>query len=125
LKPVEASARLIALLWAASWTCVFVYQALEWRGVIPATVAWIALGVAFLLLAVLPWRWELPGGVLLIVCGAGLVVAYAMWPVKIWKPWYNVLIHASLSAPPMLAGFLFVIHRFVEARAEERAVPLR
>jgi hypothetical protein len=57
------------------------------------------------------WRWEVTGGVLLLIVGLTVGIAYAVSPPP-QLPLVAVLITTVVfSAPPLLAGILFLLHQ--------------
>jgi len=58
------------------------------------------------------------GGLLLIICGLGLLTAYTIWPPMQVSLVRRVIYDLLLAGPPLLAGFLFLIHRIAVADAE-------
>jgi len=103
-------ARVLALLWAVFWLVVFVVESLAWRT--PALVAapWVGVGLLFVILALAPLRWEVTGGVLLVVVGLLIGVAYAIWAPPGLPLTSRVITIVVLSGPPLVAGILFVRH---------------
>lgn len=103
-------ARVLALLWAVFWLFVFVAESLAWRT--PALVAapWVGAGVLFVLVALTPWRWEVTGGILLVVVGLLIGVAYAIWAPPGLPLASRVISIIVLGGPPLVAGILFVRH---------------
>ena len=103
-------ARVLALLWAVFWLVVFVAESLAWRT--PALVAapWVGVGLLFVILALAPLRWEVTGGVLLVVVGLLIGVAYAIWAPPGLPLTSRVITIVVLSGPPLVAGILFLRH---------------
>ena len=103
-------ARVLALVWAVFWLVVFVAESLAWRT--PALVAapWVGVGLLFVILALAPLRWEVSGGVLLVVAGLLIGVAYAIWAPPGLPLSSRVITIVVLSGPPLVAGILFLRH---------------
>jgi hypothetical protein len=103
-------AHVLALLWAVFWLFVFVAESLVWST--PALVAapWVGVGLLFVILALAPLRWEVVGGVLLVVVGLLIGVAYAIWAPPGLPLAGRVITIVVLSGPPLVAGILFLRH---------------
>jgi hypothetical protein len=109
-------ARVLALLWAGFWMFFFIAEALAWRTPARVVVSWGGVGLLFVLLAVLPWRWEVAGGLVLLVFGLLIGVAYPFWPLPLPLA-SRAITTIVLSGPPLVAGVGFLIHhRAVTAR---------
>jgi len=111
-------ARTLALLWAVFWLFFFVAESLVWRT--PALVAapWVGAGLLFVILGLLPWRWEVAGGLLLVVAGLLIGVAYAIWAPPGLPLASRLITTVALGGPPLVAGVLFLKrHRTVTAGA--------
>jgi hypothetical protein len=104
----RSHAHVVTALWAIGWALFFVRETIKWGAVVSAAPLWIALGLVFVLLAILPWRWEGQGGVLLYICGIGLLVAYHIWAPRQMNRGFLVLIELLLALPPMLTGLVFL-----------------
>ena len=114
-------ARVLAMLWAVFWLFFFVAESLAWRT--PALVAapWAGAGLLFVILALVPWRWELSGGLLLVVVGFLIGVAYVIWAPPELPLASRAITTVVLSGPPLVAGILFLRHhRAVTAGACDR-----
>jgi hypothetical protein len=103
-------ARTVALLWAGFWTFFFVAESWAWRTPLRVALGWVGLGLLFVFIGLIAWRWELTGGILLILVGFAIGLAYGVWapPLPLTS---RLLALASFSAPPVLAGILFLKHR--------------
>lgn len=110
-RNMKSPAHLILMLWAGTWAQFLISQALVWRSAIGNTTLWIALGLAFVLLALVPWRWEPQGGALLMVCGLALLLAYQLWPPTQLRPGIQALLAMLLTLPPLFTGLLFLSRR--------------
>jgi hypothetical protein len=103
-------ARVLALLWAAFWLFFFVAESLAWRTPPLVTAPWVGVGLLCVILALVPLRWEVTGGVLLVVVGLLMGVAYAIWaPSGLPLP-SRLITNVVLSGPPLVAGILFLRH---------------
>ena len=71
------------------------------------------VGLLFVILALLPWRKEGTGGLLLIVAGLLIGVAYVIWTPPGLPLASRVITTVVFSAPPLLAGILFMRHHRV------------
>ena len=103
-------ARVLALLWAAFWLFFFVVESLAWRTPALVAASWAGVGLLFVILALAPLRWEVTGGVLLIVVGLSIGVAYAIWAPPGLPLASRVITIVVLSGPPLVAGILFLRH---------------
>ena len=103
-------ARLLALLWAVFWLFFFVAESLAWRTPALVMASWTGVGVMFVILALLPWRKEATGGLLLVVAGLMAGVAYAIWAPPGLPLASRVITTVVFSAPPLVAGILFLRH---------------
>jgi hypothetical protein len=102
-------ARVLALLWAGFWLFFFVAEAWVWRTPARVMVSWGGVGLLFVILALLPWRWEVIGGLVLLVFGLSIGVAYPIWPLHL--PLVSrVITTVVLSGPPLAAGIVFLVH---------------
>lgn len=110
-QKIKSPAHVIVLLWAGAWAQFLIYEALAWRSVVGNTMLWMALGVAFVLLALVPWRWEPQGGALLMICGLSLLIAYQLWPPTQLRPGMQALLALLLTLPPMFTGLAFLSQR--------------
>jgi hypothetical protein len=111
-------ARALALLWAGFWIFFFVAESWVWHSPMRVMALWAGVGLAFVILAIVPWGWEVAGGVLLVVVGFLIGVAYTIWPPPRLPLTSRVITTVALSGPPLVAGILFLIHpRAVTARA--------
>jgi hypothetical protein len=114
--------RALALSWAGFWIFFFVAESWAWRTPAHVMASWVGVGLLFVFLALLPWRWELTGGLLLVVVGLSIGVAYAIWapPLPLAS---RVITTVVLSGPPLVAGILFLMHyRAVAARSDRPPV---
>ena len=110
-------ARLLALLWAVFWLFFFVAESLAWRTPVLATAFWAGVGLLFVVLALLPWRKEVNGGLLLVVAGLLIGVAYAIWAPPGLLLAGRVITTGVFSGPPIIAGILFLKHHRAIAAA--------
>lgn len=108
---VEFIARMISVLWAGFWLLFFVVESLAWHTPIRLMLMWVALGLLFVLLAVVAWRWEVTGGVLLLIVGLAVGIAYAVSPPPQLPLVAVVITTVVFSVPPLLAGVLFLLHQ--------------
>jgi hypothetical protein len=102
-------ARALALLWAGFWIFFFVAEAWAWRTPARGVAFWGGVGLLFVVLALLPWRWEVAGGLVLLVLGLLIGVAYPIWPLPLPLA-SRVITTVVLSGPPLVAGIVFLIH---------------
>lgn len=113
-----AIARLLAMLWAVFWLFFFVAESLAWSTPALVTASWAGAGLLLVVLALLPWRKEMTGGILLVVAGLLLGVAYAIWAPPELPLAGRAITTAVFSGPPLVAGTLFLRHhRALTARA--------
>jgi hypothetical protein len=103
-------ARMLALLWAVFWLCFFVVESLVWRTPALVAASWAGVGLLFVTLALLPWRKEGTGGLLLVVAGLLIGVAYVIWAPPGLPLASRVITTVVFSAPPLVAGILFLRH---------------
>jgi len=104
------TARVIALSWAGFWTVFFVAESLAWHTPFRLAFPWITGGLLLVFLALIPLRLERTGGLLLIVTGLTGMVAYTIWSPPGLPVASRVLATIVFSAPPVLAGSLFLMH---------------
>jgi len=71
-------ASVLAVLWAVFWL-FFLAESSAWCTPALAMASWVGVGLLFLVLAVAPWRWELSEGLMLVVAGLLIAVAYTIW----------------------------------------------
>jgi hypothetical protein len=71
---------------------------------------WVGVGLLFVILALAPLRWEATGGVLLVIVGFLIGVAYAIWAPPGLPLASRVITIVVLSGPPLVAGILFLKH---------------
>jgi hypothetical protein len=103
-------ARVLALLWALFWLFFFIAESLAWRTPPLVTAPWVSVGLLFVILALMPPRWEVTGGVLLVVVGMLLGVAYAIWAPPGLSPASRVITIVVLSGPPPGSGIILLRH---------------
>ncbi|MBI4876960.1 MAG: hypothetical protein HY822_20165 [Acidobacteria bacterium] len=103
-------ARGLALLWAAFWLFFFVVESLVCRTPALVMASWAGAGLLFVILALLPWRKERTGGLLLIVAGLSIGVAYTIWPPPGLPLASRMITTVVFSGPPLVAGILFLRH---------------
>jgi len=102
-------ARALALSWAVFWLFFFVAESWVWRTPARVFASWAGLGLLFVILALVSWRWEATGGLLLVVVGVLIGVAYTIWPPP-RLPLVSRVMTTVLSGPPLVAGILFLRH---------------
>jgi hypothetical protein len=111
-------ARALALLWAGFWLFFFVVESWAWRTPARVFASWAGVGLLFVILALVAWRWEATGGLLLVVVGLLIGVAYTIWPPPRLPLLSRMITTVVLSGPPLVAGILFLKHHgAVSARA--------
>ena len=103
-------ARALALLWAVFWLFFFVVESLVWRTPTLVMASWAGVGLLFVILAMLPWRKEGIGGLLLVVAGLLIGVAYVVWAPPGLPLASRVITTVVFSGPPVMAGILFLRH---------------
>jgi len=106
-------ARALALFWAAFWMFFFVAESWAWHTPVPQALPWVGAGFLFILLALLPWRWRVTGGILLVIAGLAIGVAYVIWGAPSLPLAGRVISTVTLSLPPLVAGILFLADRRV------------
>jgi len=104
-------ARVLALSWAGFWMVFFIAESVAWHTPVSMALPWIGAGLLFVFMAVLPWRWEMTGGLLLMIIGSSGGVAYSIWSPPQLPLVSRVLTTVVLSAPPLGAGILLLMHR--------------
>ncbi len=104
------AARALALMWAVFWLFFFVVESLVWHTPALVMASWAGVGLLFVVLALLPWRWERAGGLLLVVAGLLIGVAYTIWAPPGLHPAARLTTTVVLAAPPLVAGLLFLRH---------------
>jgi len=110
MKSVEYLARALALLWAGFWTFFFIAESLAWHTPLDRTTIWVAVGLAFVILALVAWRWEVAGGLVLIAAGVLAALAYAIWGPRELSVTIRVTTLLAFGVPPVAAGALFLMH---------------
>jgi len=104
------SARVLAMLWAAFWTWFGLASGIA-EGLSPAGVLvhTAVPGLFFVLLLLVAWRWEPLGGILLVLAGLLIAVAYPL--VFRGKPLpMTISVLLTMALPALLAGILFLAH---------------
>jgi hypothetical protein len=101
-------ARALALLWAGFWIFFFVAEGWAWHSPWRAMAFWAGVGLAFMILALVPWRWETSGGVLLVVAGILIGVAYTIWSTPRVPFTSRAITALVFSVPPLIAGILLL-----------------
>jgi hypothetical protein len=103
------SARILAMLWAAFWTwfglASGIAEGLGPAGVLMHTVPFLP----FVLLLLVAWRWEAAGGILLVLAGLFIAVAYPLVFRRMPLP-TTIFVLLTMAVPPLLAGILFLAH---------------
>jgi len=110
MKTVEYLARALSLLWAGFWTFFFVAESLAWRTPLGRMTIWVALGLAFVILALVAWRWEVTGGLALMAVGVLAALAYGIWGPRELSVPTRVTTLLAFGLPPVTAGVLFLMH---------------
>ena len=112
-------ARLLALAWALFWLFFFVAESLAWNTPLKIMAAWVGLGLLFLSIALLSWTRRTVGGLLLIVAGASLGVAYPIWAPEGLSLTVRAITTVVFGGPPLLAGVLLLrtTHRRLRSAA--------
>jgi hypothetical protein len=111
-------ARTLALLWAGFWLFFFVVESWAWHTPPLLAVSWVGVGLCFVILAIVPWRWEVAGGLVFVVLGLLIGVAYSIWPPQLPLA-SRMITTVLLTGPPIVAGILFLMHhRAASARTQ-------
>jgi hypothetical protein len=110
MKTVKYVARALALLWAGFWTFLFTAESLAWHTPLNRMTIWVALGLAFVILALIPWRWEVAGGLMLMAVGVLAAVAYGIWGPRELSVTTRVTTLLAFGVPPLAAGALSLMH---------------
>jgi len=116
MKAVEYLARALALLWAGFWTVFFVAESLGWHTPLDRMTMWVAVGLAFLILALVAWRWELAGRLVLMAVGLLAALAYGIWGQRELSVTARVTTLLAFGVPPVAAGALFLMHHHGSTR---------
>ena len=110
------AARIIAGLWAGFWI-FFALSHIVGIGITAADLMIVAgFTFVFLASALIPWRWEMSGGILLLVEGMIIGIFYPIMVRDNFSIQTIIFIELTLALPPVLAGFLFVIHKKIQMR---------
>jgi len=116
MKTVEYLARALALLWAGFWTFFFVAESLAWQTPLGRMTIWVAVGLAFVILALAAWRWEVAGGMALLAAGMLAALAYGIWGPRDLSVTTRVTTLVAFGVPPVAAGALFLMHHVLMQR---------
>jgi len=110
MKTMAYLARAFALLWAGFWMFFFLAESLVWHTPLGRMTIWVAVGVAFAIIALMAWRWEVAGGLALMVVGVLAALAYGIFgPLEVSVS-TRVTALLSFGIPPVTAGALFLMH---------------
>ena len=101
-------ARVLALVWAVFWLSFFIVESLAWRTPALVTLSWTGVGLLFVILALLPWRREGLGGLLLVIVGLAVGLAYVIWAPLGLPLASRVVTTLVFGGPPLVAGILFL-----------------
>jgi len=112
MKTVRYLALTLALLWAVFWTLFFTAESLAWHTPLARMTGWVALGLAFVILALVAWRWEMVGGFVLMTVGMLAALAYGLREPHELPVTTGVATLLALSVPPVSAGALFLMHHY-------------
>jgi hypothetical protein len=105
-------ARIVALLWGGWWTffglASGIGEKLKATGIlIHAT----APGLVFLVSALVAWRWPLAGGIVLLLEGVAVTIAYPLAFGSRFAVRTVLFVLATMAIPPLVAGAIFVTVR--------------
>ena len=102
-------ARALALIWAGWWTFFGLACGLG-EGMSPAGVLLHAAlpGLIFLVSAAIAWRWEAIGGIVLVLEGLLVFIAYPVMTYSRFPLSTIVFVLLTMALPPLAAGFLFL-----------------
>jgi hypothetical protein len=115
MKTMRHFARALALLWAGFWTSFFLAESLAWHAPWDRMTTWLAVGLAFVILALLAWRWEVVGGLLLMAAGVLVPLAYWFWGPRALPVATRAAILLAFGVPPVAAGALFLMRHLNRA----------
>jgi len=110
MKTMEYLARALALLWAGFWTFFFLVESLIWHTPAGRLTLWVAVGLAFVVVALMAWRWEAAGGLALMVVGALAALAYGIFGPRELSLTTRLTTLLSFGVLPVTAGALFLTH---------------
>jgi hypothetical protein len=113
-------ARALALSWAGFWLFFFIAEAWAWHTPAHVVVSWAGVGLLFVILALIPWRWEVTGGLVLLLVGLLIGVAYPIWAGPRLPLASRAITTVVLSGPPLVAGIVFLIHLVTSGPKGER-----
>ena len=110
LRVMLLLARILALLWSGFWLFFFVAESVAWHTPLHVMLAWVGVGMLFLLVALAPWRWETTGGFALLAVGLMAAAAYAIRPPPQLPLATRLITTVVFGLPPIVAGSLFLAH---------------
>ena len=107
------AARILALLWAGFWVWFGLASGIaEGIGVIGTIIHTAMPGLILLASALFAWSKERIGGILLIVEGLIIAIAYPLMTMGHFPILTIIYVLLTMSLPPIVAGILFLIsHR--------------
>jgi len=109
-KWMRYAARTLALLWAGWWVFFGLASGLG-EGLSPVGILiHTALpGLVFLVSVALAWRWETVGGVVLILEGVFVLIAYPVMTYDHFPLATIIFVLLTMALPPLAAGLLLLI----------------
>jgi hypothetical protein len=116
-------ARVLVVVWAVFWLSFFIVESLAWRTPTLVTLSWASVGLLFVILALLPWRKEGLGGLLLVIVGLVVGLAYVIWAPPGLPLAGRVITTLVFVGPPLVAGILFLRHHQAATARGARPAP--
>ena len=102
-------ARAVALIWALWWTYFGFASGLGERLSVGAVFLHAALpGLVFLAVAVFAWRYEAIGGLVLVMLGLFVCIAYPLKTCERFPLGTILFVVATMGLPPLLSGVLSI-----------------
>jgi len=111
MKFLRYFARTLALLWALLWTLFGLASGFgEGENLTGILIHTAMPGLVFLISALAAWKWEFMGGILLMLEGTAVMIAYPMmarhFPIST-----IIFVLLTMAFPPLIAGFLLLLAR--------------
>jgi len=105
-------ARALALIWAGWWVLFGVASGIEEKLNPPGILIHSAVpGLIFLASVITAWRWESVGGVILLLEGLFVCIAYPTTMGKRFPLSTIFCVLVTMALPPLIAGLLFLVSR--------------
>ena len=109
INGVRIAAGILVLLWGGWWTffgaaCAVSEKAGLWGALLHASLP----GLIFLVSAAIVWRWEGIAGIVLIIEGAVVAVAYPILTYGRFPAATIFFVLATMALPPLVAGALLL-----------------